>query len=193
MKARLMIRNARLNATVSAAAAVIWVSLCISADAQQGAGEQMIKRGEYLVHVIGCEGCHTPYREVVDGPPEIDMSRYLSGHPSELKTPALVPTPPWVIASSTYHTAHAGPWGVSFAANLTPDNETGLGKWTEEEFIQTLREGKHQGRGRALLPPMPWTHFRMFSGDDLKSIFAFLRTVKPIKNKVPEPLGSTNR
>jgi hypothetical protein len=85
-------------------------------------------------------------------------------------------------------TAWSGPWGISYTANLTPDPETGLGNYTEEQFVVTIREGKKQGRGRALLPPMPWQVIANFSDEDLKSIYAYLRTVKPIKNKVPDPV-----
>ena len=61
---------------------------------------------------------------------------------------------------SATNTAWAGPWGVSFTANLTPDKETGLGDWTEEQFIATMRTGKHQGKGRPVLPPMPYFNAR---------------------------------
>jgi hypothetical protein len=84
-------------------------------------------------------------------------------------------------------TAFAGPWGVSYAANLTPDKETGMGNWTEEMFVTALRTGKHGGvaNGRPILPPMPWNWFAKLNDSDLKAIFAYLKTVKPIKNAVP--------
>jgi hypothetical protein len=87
-------------------------------------------------------------------------------------------------------TAWAGPWGVSFAMNLTRDKETGLGEWTEEVFIQAIRTGKHQGQpnGRDILPPMPWFNFRQMSDSDLKAVWAYLRSLPPIKNKVPTPI-----
>ncbi len=80
--------------------------------------------------------------------------------------------------------------GVSFPANLTPDKETGLGEWTEEAFIQALRTGKHQGQpnGRQILPPMPWVMFREATDADLKAIWAYLRSVPPVKNAVPLPV-----
>jgi hypothetical protein len=81
-----------------------------------------------------------------------------------------------------------GPWGISYTQNITPDPETGIGNYTEDQFVMTIREGRKQGRGRALLPPMPWPVIRNFSDEDLKSIYAYLRTVKPIKNKVPDPV-----
>ena len=60
------------------------------------------------------------------------------------------------IAGTMSLTAWVGPWGISYAANLTPDKATGIGTLTEEMFIKTLREGKYMGVGRPLLPPMPW-------------------------------------
>ena len=87
-------------------------------------------------------------------------------------------------------TAWAGPWGVSFAANLTPDKETGIAEWSEEHFIQALRTGKHQGQpnGRDILPPMPWQFFKSMTDEDLKAVFAYLRTLPPVKNQVPLPV-----
>jgi hypothetical protein len=101
--------------------------------------------------------------------------------------PAGVPDPNgWIALTIGQFTAWAGPWGVSFASNLTPD-PSGLGSWTEENFIQTIRTGKHLGVGRPLLPPMPWPDFAHMTDDDLKAVFAFLRTLSPIANVVPQP------
>jgi hypothetical protein len=76
---------------------------------------------------------------------------------------------------------------VSFTANLTPDKETGLGTWTEENFIQTIRTGRHLGRGRPILPPMPAPVYANFTDEDLGSIFAYLQSLPPRKNQVPTP------
>jgi hypothetical protein len=86
-------------------------------------------------------------------------------------------------------TAWAGPWGGSYAANLTPDEATGLGIWTEELFIQALRSGKHMGVGRDILPPMPWQNCAVLTDSDLRAIFAYLRSIPPIRNSVPVPRG----
>jgi cytochrome c553 len=83
-------------------------------------------------------------------------------------------------------TAWAGPWGVSFAANLTPD-PTGMSGWTAEQFIQTMRTGKRMGTGRALLPPMPWQNIGALTDDDLRALFAYLQSLKPVSNAVPLP------
>ena len=145
-------------------------------------------RGKYLVATSGCMDCHTPFKMGPKGP-EWDMSRLLSGHPETLQMPPApqLPEGPWLITSSATNTAHAGPWGVSFTANLTPDKETGLGNWTEKDFIATIRTGRHMGRGREILPPMPIPVYSNFSDRDLSAIFAYLRTIPPVKNRVPEP------
>ena len=148
-----------------------------------------VKRGEYLVTTGLCHDCHTP---LVMGPngPAPDMSRALSGHPQDfaITAPANL-AEPWMAAASPTLTAWSGPWGVSFSANLTPDKETGrLADFTEQQFVQTLRTGRHQGQGRQILPPMPWQFIGKMTDDDLKAIFAYLRQVPAVKNKVPDPL-----
>jgi hypothetical protein len=148
----------------------------------------LVKRGEYLVNMGGCSDCHTPW---VLGPkgPEPDMSLLLSGHPAGMKLPPPPPVAmPWMATASASMTAWSGPWGVSYAANLTPDPETGLGKWTEQMFIEAIRTGRHQGKGRPILPPMPWPALKHATDADLKAIFAYLRSIKPMVNKVPEPV-----
>jgi hypothetical protein len=79
---------------------------------------------------------------------------------------------------------------VSFSANLTPDTNTGLhsGVWTEDLFIKALRTGKHMGTARDILPPMPWQGLGQLSDEDLKAIWAYLDTIPPILNHVPDPL-----
>jgi len=148
-----------------------------------------VERGKYIVHSFGCMDCHTP---VVMGPsgPMSDETRLLSGHPSDLALPPAptLPPGPWVATVSASMTAWAGPWGTSFTANLTPDPETGLGKWSEQEFVDTMRSGRHLGRGRAILPPMPWQQIANMTDEDLRSIFAYLQSIPPIANRVPQPL-----
>lgn len=148
-----------------------------------------VARGEYIVKNSGCHDCHTPWKVGPNGP-EPDMTLALSGHPESFKLP---PPPklgngPWVWAAAGTNTAFAGPWGVSYTANLTPEKMTGIGIWTEDIFIKTIRSGRHWGVSRPILPPMPWTVYRNMTDEDLKSLYAYLRTVKPIKNQVPEPL-----
>jgi mono/diheme cytochrome c family protein len=147
-----------------------------------------IERGRYLVNGTGCNDCHTPFVLGPEGP-HPDMTRMLTGHPADLDMP---PAPdlgggPWVTAASGTNTAWAGPWGVSFTANLTPDEETGIGLWSEEEFLATLRTGRHLGRGREILPPMPWPVYGQLSDEDLGAIFAYLKSLPPVHNRVPAP------
>lgn len=149
-----------------------------------------IERGRYLVNTSGCMDCHTPLKMGAHGP-EPDMARLLSGHPQDLAMPPVpaLPAGPWLVVSSATNTAWAGPWGVSYTANLTPDPETGLGRWSENDFVQTIRTGRHLGRGRPVLPPMPIPAYSQMTDDDLKAMFAFLQTLPPVRNKVPEPLA----
>ena len=147
------------------------------------------ERGKYIVTTFGCNDCHTPWKLGPNGP-EPDMTRLLSGHPQDLAMPPApkLPEGPWLISGAATNTAWAGPWGVSFTANLTPDDETGLGTWTEQQFIDALRTGRHQGRGREILPPMPVMWIGKKTDEDLRAIYAYLRTIPAIKNRVPAPV-----
>jgi mono/diheme cytochrome c family protein len=145
-----------------------------------------VERGKYLVSVIGCNDCHTPLKMGPKGP-EPDFDRALSGHPEQIgRLPAAKAQGPWLWAGAATNTAFAGPWGVSYTANLTPDQNTGLGIWTEEMFVKAIRTGRHMGVSREILPPMPWPAFRNATDEDLKSIYAYLRTLKPVVNHVPD-------
>jgi len=151
-----------------------------------------LARGKYLVAVMGCDDCHTPWTMTEHGP-EPDKTRRFMGHPAAQPfevTPEMVKlvSESQVAVFGPGNTAIAGPWGVSYSANLTPD-DTGIGSWTEAQFIKAIREGKSKGLdgARPLLPPMPWQMYRNFSDDDLKAIFAFLKSVQPMKNAVPNP------
>lgn len=149
-----------------------------------------IKRGQYLVTIGGCNDCHTPWIIHPDGKPGPDTSRALSGHPQQfpITEPAKLTSDRWGIAMAPMNTAFSGPWGVSFAANLTPDRDTGTGIWTFEIFKNTIRNGRHWGVARPLLPPMPWFNYREMTDDDLAAVFAYTRTLKPIHNEVQAPL-----
>ena len=144
------------------------------------AGDPQVEHGRYLVTLGVCHDCHTP--KGPDGRPRLD--RLLSGHP-EGQPPA--PAVPGAITACLTATCFTGPWGTSFARNLTPDSATGIGTWTEAYFIEVLRTGI-RGNGEPLRPLMPWEWYRQLSDDDLKAIFAYLRTLPPISNAVPEDL-----
>jgi mono/diheme cytochrome c family protein len=154
----------------------------------------LVARGKYLVSTSACHDCHSP--KVIDpnGIPRVDSTRLLSGHPAELPhpiwTPADLQERNGLTMASPMLTSWAGPWGVSFTANLTPDTSTGLGEWTEATFIRAIRSGKHQGQpnGRDILPPMPWDVYNNFTDQDLKAIWAYLRSLPPVKNQVPFPI-----
>ena len=149
--------------------------------------EDLLSRGEYLVTVVGCADCHTPKKMTEEGP-VFDMDRYMMGYDASQplpEIPANVPLGPWIVFNGEL-TAAAGPWGVSFAGNLTPD-ETGLGTWTLEQFGKAIREGKYKGldNSRPIMPPMPVEGFKHLTDQDLEAIFVYLKSLKPIDNVVP--------
>lgn len=121
------------------------------------------------------------------------MDRMLSGHPEGTTiTAPFSPAPgsPWIAATNLDNTAWSGPWGVSFAANLTPDTNTGLrsGVWTEDLFIKAMRTGKHMGTSRDILPPMPVQGYGQLSDEELKAIWAYLGSIPAVANHVPDPI-----
>ena len=181
---------------IAIAMALVAVTV-VSTQAQTAAGlpagdkaADRVALGAKFVQLGGCDDCHTTKKMGPNGP-EPDMSRRLAGHPQAMVMPpaAQLPPGPWVATVAGTLTAWSGPWGVSFTANLTPDPETGLGKWTEAEFLAALQTGRHQGRGRQILPPMPWQNLSTLPEEDLKAIWAFLRTLPPVHNKVPDPIA----
>ena len=121
-------------------------------------------RGKYLVTVAGCNDCHTP--GYFFGKP--DMTRFLGGSDVGFEIPGL---------------------GVFHGPNLTPDKETGLGSWTDAQVATALTTGKRPD-GRELAPIMPWHAFANLTKEDVGAIVAFLRTLPPVKNKVPGPYAS---
>jgi hypothetical protein len=174
---------------------VLFTFQCSQSDqggkASQTSAMDKVARGKYLVSVGGCNDCHTPKMMTEQGQ-VLDSTRFLSGHPADEKLPStpfdLVGPGKWGAVGSQSFTAWVGPWGVSFAANLTPDMVTGSGAWTEESFISAMRTGKHLGAGRDILPPMPWFNVATATDEDLSSIFAYLKSIKPVENMVPAPI-----
>ncbi len=149
--------------------------------------DSLVKRGGYIVSFSGCDDCHTPKKMGPNGP-EPDMDRRLSGHPAN------EPLPPidtnhirkgWA-STNMGLTGWVGPWGASFSANITSD-ETGIGSWTEEQFKKAFTQGKWKGmdNGRMLLPPMPWWEFANLTDEDVRAVFLFLKSTKPISNITP--------
>ena len=123
------------------------------------ASASKIERGRYLVMICGCNDCHTPGN--LYGQPDFD--RQLSG--SELG---------W-----------QGPWGVTYPRNLTPDMETGIGKWTSADIMKTFRSGVRPD-GSTLLPPMPWQAYSAMNDEDASAVAAFLKSLKPVHHKAPD-------
>lgn len=149
-----------------------------------------IARGEYLVNTIGCDDCHSPKRMGAHGPELIPELRF-SGFQKDGKLPPAdtkAVQNGWALFAPDL-TAAVGPWGISYAANISSDS-TGIGAWQEENFIRAMREGKFKGLegGRQLLPPMPWPNFRKLTDEDLRSMFAYLKSTKPVNNAVPNPV-----
>ena len=151
-----------------------------------------IKRGEYLITSMGCNDCHTP-KMMTDHGPDLDRSRMLSGHPASEALPKMpdksfVAPGQWILMSSGI-TSFTGPWGTSFAANLTPD-ESGIGNWTYDNFKTAIRKGKFKGQenGRPLLPPMPWPNLTNLTEEDYANMWIYLRSLPPVKNVVPTAL-----
>lgn len=152
--------------------------------------QEMIIRGSYLVNSIGCDDCHSPKRMGPHGPeliPELRLSGYSSMQP-RLSADTNEVKKGWSMFGPDFTTT-IGMWGQSFAANLTPDS-TGIGTWKEEQFIKAIREGKYKGldNTRPLLPPMPWEMYKNLSDEDLKSMFAYLKSLPPVKNAIPAPI-----
>lgn len=153
--------------------------------------DSLIKRGAYLVQIIGCGDCHSPKQMGAHGPEPItglELSGYRqNAAPGKISEDAFKKG--WVLMNGDL-TAAAGPWGISFAANITSD-ATGIGNWTEEQFKRAMKEGKYKGiaTARNLLPPMPWPNFSNMSDEDIKAIYTFLQSTKPVRNVVPAPIS----
>lgn len=158
------------------------------------AEDTSIERGSYLVTLMDCNTCHTP-KTMTERGPQPDMSLRLSGYPSSRVVPefdgSLIEK--GIVFFHPDLTSTAGPWGISFAANLTPD-DTGIGSWSLEQFEVAMRKGKHKGLegSRMLLPPMPWQSYASLTDGDLEAIFNYLKSIKPIENVVPAPVPPTS-
>ena len=139
-------------------------ALALAATSAQAA-DPSAERGKYLVSIAGCNDCHTPGYFL--GKP--DMARFLGGSEVGFEIPGL---------------------GVFHGPNLTPDKETGLGTWTDEQILTALQKGARPD-GRMLAPIMPWHAFANLTVEDAKGIVAYLRSLPPVKNKVPGPFGPT--
>jgi hypothetical protein len=151
--------------------------------------DSQVEWGKHLVTIAGCNDCHTPKLMTPQGPMD-DTTRILSGHPASMPAPDVdrkQTESKGLVVTQTF-TAWVGPWGISYSANLTPD-ETGLGSWTEDQFIYAIRNSINKGLpgSRPLMPPMSMMPVKHMSDDELKAVFAYLRTIKPINNPSVQP------
>ncbi len=165
----------------------------LAAKAETGhavAEEDLAKRGENLVTIMGCHDCHSPKRMGPQGP-EIIPEKMLSGYPGDQPSPKVNASAlgeGWAMFAPDL-TAAVGPWGVSFAANITSDG-TGIGNWSLDQFRKAFTEGKSKGldANRPLLPLMPWFNYTNIEDQDLEAIFAYLKSTNPVRNVVPQPI-----
>lgn len=151
--------------------------------------EERVARGRYLVDYGGCHDCHTPWAyDPALGMPVPDMGRMLSGHPKGAPDPAgAIGAGDMGLIGPTF-TSFQMPFGMVYSPNLTPDIDTGIGSWTEQMFVDSVRKGRHMGgAGRPVLPPMPFLNLKSLSDEDLVSVFAYLRSLPPVRNPVPSP------
>lgn len=185
----------KLNSIQILFGALILVSSCGSptektAEPKQPSKEEQVKRGEYLVGIMGCNDCHSPKIFGPEGPYP-DPNLLLSGHPASMPIAKFDTTMigPWVLFNP-HNTVAVGPWGVTYAANLTSD-ATGIGNWTLEQFKKAIKEGKYKGMdgARMLLPPMPWPNYKNITDEDASAIFEYLKSTKPVENVVPAPVS----
>ena len=179
-----------LACSIFLAFGLIWVVMQNQAEGQR----DMVSRGAYMVETVGaCGQCHTPR---VGSKPDPD--RHLAGHPANMPSPqydnSLLQRGIFMVTGPSM-TAYALPFGTVHASNLTPDEETGIGTWSEAIFIKTMQTGHHLGEtnNRQILPPMPIRYYQEIAETDLKAIWAYLKTIKPIKNEVPPPLNPRGR
>lgn len=146
---------------------LIFATTAMIAMSHNVSAQTPVERGKYLVAFGGCNDCHTP--GYFFGKP--DMARYLGGSEVGFEMPGL---------------------GVFYGPNLTPDVETGLGKWSADEIATAITKGQRPD-GRMLVPIMPWHAFANLTSEDVRAITAFLKSLPPVKNKVPGPFGPTEK
>ena len=160
-------------------------------EANYGGFNSQVAWGKHLVTIGGCNDCHTPKMMTAMGPVN-DTTLTLSGHPANGHIPDVNRTEMESkgLSVSNDFTTWVGPWGISYAANLTPDG-TGIGNWTQAQFFKAIRERKFMGMDgtRPLLPPMSImaVNYATMSNDELAAVFAYLKSVKPVHNVVPAP------
>jgi hypothetical protein len=116
-----------------------------------------------------------------------DLARAFSGHPAGAPDPTAKYAQPDIGVIGPTFTSFSLPFGIVYSSNITSDLTTGIGAWTEQSFIRSMRTGKRGGVGRPILPPMPWFNLVGATDDDLRAMFAFLQSTPPIRNAVAKP------
>ena len=178
------------------ASSTAWVSCTSEAPVATAATAEpapidTVAHGEYLVTILGCHDCHSPKKMGPQGPeliPELMLSGYPSDRPvGKVNVEAIQEG--WALFNADL-TLGVGPWGATFAANITPD-ESGIGTWTLEQFKRPPTQGRSKGleNGRMLQPPMPWFNYTTMADGDVAAIFAYLKSIKPVRNVVPTPIA----
>lgn len=167
----------------------IFLVSCDQVKRSTGYSPQQIDVGKTLVLEGRCNFCHTPYSDAIDE----QVENMLSGHPSGSEIPDIPDVPvgsqEWMeFVANLDSTVWIDGDTVVFSANITPDKKTGIGSWSEETFITTIRTGKHPGWKRDLKKPMPWLDYAKLSNNQLISIYAYLMSIKPVNNRVPDPI-----
>lgn len=178
---------AMISATVTIAVALATAGSAQAKSPAKAEGAAGPERGAMIVQVGGCNHCHTPWMFDANlGMPVPDMKRMLSGHPADAPDPeGKVGKRDIGLIGPTF-TSFAMPFGTVYAPNLTPDKDTGMGTWTEKMFVDAIKNGKHMGgNGRAILPPMPWMDLAALPEADLKSLYAYLKSIPAVRNPVP--------
>jgi hypothetical protein len=150
---------------------------------------EQISSGETLVLEGKCNFCHTPEVATDDK----NYGKILYGHPAQEKIPEIPGVPvgsqQWMeFVTNLGSTVWIAGNTIVFSANITPDKKTGIGKWSESDFINTIRTGRHPGWKRELNKPMPWLDYAKLTNEQLSAIYAYLMSQQPVKNKVPEPV-----
>jgi mono/diheme cytochrome c family protein len=140
--------------------------LCLPVASTDAADGATVARGKYLVQLGGCSDCHTPGYFLG----KVDMSRYLGGSDVGFRIPP----------------------GTFVGPNLTPDKETGLGKWSVGDIITAIRTGVTP-EGRTLAEIMPWRDLAHLTDADARSIALYLKSLPPVTHAVPEPLGPKDK
>lgn len=139
------------------------VALAALISAAPALAETPVERGRYLAHIMDCGGCHNTGAFT----PQPNLDTPLAGSDIGFEIPGM---------------------GVFYPPNLTPDEATGLGKWSDAEIITAFTTGVRPD-GRQLAPAMPWISYAHINAEDAAALVAYLRSLEPVSHSVPGPFG----